>query len=61
MLLFLLLKYFLKKIYFFFETPLTKSRKCGIIYIQKTKPTRDTGKFKRAGERENEHEVRSKT
>ncbi len=61
MLLLLLLKYFLKKIYFFLENPLTKSRKCGIIYIQKTKTPRDTGKPKRAGERENEHEVRSKT
>lgn len=40
MLLFLLLKYFSKKIYFFLENPLTKSRKCGIIYIQKTKTPR---------------------
>ena len=44
MLLFLLLKYFSKKIYFFFENPLTKSRKCGIIYTQKRKTQRDTGK-----------------
>lgn len=44
MLLFLLLEYFSKKIYFFLENPLTKSRKCGIIYIQKTKTPRDTEK-----------------
>nr|DAE98800.1 MAG TPA: hypothetical protein [Caudoviricetes sp.] len=27
----------MRKIYFFLENPLTKQRKCGIIYIQKRK------------------------
>lgn len=64
MLLFLLLKYFSKKIYFFFENPLTKSRKCGIIYIQKTNPPKGHRETLKEPEKERtnmKYEARLKT